>query len=244
MRSLSTATARSVAVGVGLLAATSLTVGSAVASPPGAGAKGGTTTVTNASSAVPLTAAAKTAGRAKFGTAATDRQSLEAYWTPARMRAAIPADQAAGFTAKAETYVASQKALRKAGKRPVTNDGPVRSVDGAPSKRFAGTALASYNPNLPTYVPTAYTAGKVFFTQNGLSYVCSGTIVNTEGRDSVWTAGHCVHGGSGGTWHSNWTFAPASSTRGPTARGRPRACRPGPRGPEAPTSHRTSGSRR
>ncbi|MEO7447798.1 MAG: hypothetical protein ABI336_05935 [Humibacillus sp.] len=209
MRSLSTATARSVAVGVGLLAATSLTVGSAVASPPGAGAKGGTTTVTNASSAVPLTAAAKTAGRAKFGTAATDRQSLEAYWTPARMRAAIPADQAAGFTAKAETYVASQKALRKAGKRPVTNDGPVRSVDGAPSKRFAGTALAAYNPNLPTYVPTAYTAGKVFFTQNGLSYVCSGTIVNTEGRDSVWTAGHCVHGGSGGTWHSNWTFVPA-----------------------------------
>jgi V8-like Glu-specific endopeptidase len=63
----------------------------------------------------------------------------------------------------------------------------------------------------PYYSFPARTAGKVFFTNasNGLNYVCSGTIVNSEGKDTVWTAGHCVHGGAGGTWHYNWVFVPA-----------------------------------
>jgi V8-like Glu-specific endopeptidase len=50
----------------------------------------------------------------------------------------------------------------------------------------------------------------VFFTKPGIgNYVCSGTIINTEGKDTVWTAGHCVHGGSGGGWHTNFAFVPA-----------------------------------
>ncbi len=50
----------------------------------------------------------------------------------------------------------------------------------------------------------------MFFTKPGVgNFVCSGTIINSEGKDSVWTAGHCVHSGSGGAWHSNWTFVPA-----------------------------------
>ena len=44
---------------------------------------------------------------------------------------------------------------------------------------------------------------------NGGSFVCSAAIVNTEGKDTVWTAGHCVHGGSGGQWATNWQFVPA-----------------------------------
>ena len=77
---------------------------------------------------------------------------------------------------------------------------------------FASGLQAAYNPNLPYYVPTAYTAGKVFFVKSGQAYVCSGTIVNSEGRDSVWTAGHCVHdGGSGGQYHRNWVFVPSYS---------------------------------
>ena len=197
LRSLS---AKSVAVGVGLLAATSMSIGSAGAAPQDGKQAA---TAANASSTVPVTAEAKAAGKAKFGAKATDSQALEAFWTPERMRSATPVAGSADFAAKAEKYVASQKALHQAGKKPVTNDGPVRSVDGAPSKFFASGLQAAYNPNLPYYVPTAYTAGKVFFTKGGLGYVCSGTIINTEGRDSVWTAGHCVHGGQGGTWHSN-----------------------------------------
>jgi hypothetical protein len=168
---------------------------------------------TNASSTSPLTAAAKAAGAKKFGAHATYDQSLSAYWTPARMAAATPIEDDTAFQSSAKKYDADQQAQRKAGKKPVTNDGPERSVNGAASKVFStseGSTLAAYNPNVPYYTPTAYTQGKVFFTKaGGGNYVCSGTIINSEGKDSVWTAGHCVHGGSGGSWHYNWTFVPA-----------------------------------
>lgn len=172
-------------------------------------------TSTDVSSAKPaLSAEAKAAGAAKFGPAATESQTLEAYWTPERMRAAKPAEDDTALASAATAYVQKQQADQKAGRKPVTNDGPVRSADGVASKVFgsastAGGFAAAYNPNLPYYVPTAYTAGKVFFSKPDGNYVCSGTIVNSEGKDTVWTAGHCVHGGSGGTWHTNWTFVPA-----------------------------------
>jgi hypothetical protein len=164
---------------------------------------------TSVSSTSPLTAAAKAAGKAKFGADATYKESLTAYWTTARMASAIPVEESPAFTEAAKSFTTQQKALGKAGKKPVANDGPVRSVAGAASKVFDDTHEAAFNPNLPYYTPTAYTAGKVFFSRAGLSYVCSGTIVNSEGKDSVWTAGHCVHGGSGSVWHSNWAFVPA-----------------------------------
>lgn len=61
----------------------------------------------------------------------------------------------------------------------------------------------------------ATTTGKVFFTDHtGGHWVCSGSLVNSNGKDLVITAGHCVYGTAGGeipageTWHSNWVFAP------------------------------------
>jgi V8-like Glu-specific endopeptidase len=192
-----------------LLAAASLSLGSATTADAAAPRDEGRQ-ATNASSTSPLTAAAKAAGKARFGADASYQESLQAYWTPERMAAAVPIEEDKGFQESAAKYAAEQKALHKAGKKPVTNDGPARSVDGAASKVFAGTAEAAYNPNAPYYTPTAYTQGKVFFTKaGGGNYACSGTIVNSEGKDSVWTAGHCVHGGSGGSWHYNWTFVPA-----------------------------------
>jgi hypothetical protein len=53
----------------------------------------------------------------------------------------------------------------------------------------------------------------VFFhnATDGFDYVCSATVVNSIAKNTVWTAGHCVNGGAGGTWHQNWTFVPAYS---------------------------------
>jgi V8-like Glu-specific endopeptidase len=34
-------------------------------------------------------------------------------------------------------------------------------------------------------------------------------VVNSENKSMVWTAGHCVHSGSGGLYHSNVIFVPA-----------------------------------
>ena len=50
------------------------------------------------------------------------------------------------------------------------------------------------------------TVGKVFFRENGGNWVCSAASV---GNYAVWTAGHCVHGGKGGGWVSNFVFVPA-----------------------------------
>jgi V8-like Glu-specific endopeptidase len=53
------------------------------------------------------------------------------------------------------------------------------------------------------------TAGKLFFTDNGLNYVCSASTINNSYKNLIITAGHCVHSGQGGVWHSNIVFAPA-----------------------------------
>ena len=63
-------------------------------------------------------------------------------------------------------------------------------------------------------VPTPYAGddlnnGKVFFTLDGVNYVCSGTsVAASAGISLVWTAGHCVHEGPG-SYASNFMFAPA-----------------------------------
>ncbi|WFB11222.1 hypothetical protein LRS74_32445 [Streptomyces sp. LX-29] len=52
--------------------------------------------------------------------------------------------------------------------------------------------------------------GKVFFTDpgDGLDYVCSASALSSPSRQMLITAGHCVHQGGGGTWMTNWTYAP------------------------------------
>src|SRR5262245_61686799 len=129
---------RLLGAGAALLAAASLSLaatGTAHAAPKEK-AKADTT---NASSPSPLTATAKAAGAKKFGAHATYEQSLSAYWTPARMAAATPIEDDTAFQDSAKKYDADQKAQRKAGKKPVTNDGPERSVNGAASKVFSTT---------------------------------------------------------------------------------------------------------
>ena len=140
------------------------------------------------------------------GVAAREK-ALARYWSPARMKAAKPDWQ--------------MPALRmRAGAKPGT---PGTTKVSGPETRIAGTTSAttpkptnpagtrhpspqSFYPNYPVGSPVARTAGKVFFTSFGLNYVCSGTVVNTEGKSTVWTAGHCVS--DAGKWNYNWTFVP------------------------------------
>ncbi|MBK7274540.1 MAG: hypothetical protein IPI13_15760 [Actinomycetales bacterium] len=49
----------------------------------------------------------------------------------------------------------------------------------------------------------------MFFSKPDGNCVCSGTSQLNSEADAIWTAGHCVLGGSGGTCFSNWTFVPA-----------------------------------
>lgn len=173
-----------------------------------------------------VTPAANRAGERAFGEQSSSEQALDAYWTPERMRAARPAEEMPGLAsdlAAAERDAAHSAGTARAARsrgatarvtRTPGRVAPAKARSSSPARSvkapFAARA-AAVQPNYPYNSFQARTAGKVFFTNttNGLNYVCSATIVNTSGKNSVWTAGHCVHGGQGRNWHANWTFVPS-----------------------------------
>jgi hypothetical protein len=139
------------------------------------------------------------------------QQALGRYWTPARMRAARPDSQLPAVQAAAKaasTHRSTAPATKPQG--PAVRIAPAapKAAPKAALKPGGGQTVTpqAYYPNYPVGHPVARTLGKVFFTSFGLNYVCSATIVNSEGRSEVWTAGHCVS--DGGAWNTNWTFVP------------------------------------
>ena len=173
-----------------------------------------------------VTSAAWAAGRAAHGKGATASQAVTTYWTAARMKAATPVEDSAAFQAAVKRYERAQNSKSAQDEAAKNENGTPLAVGAAggllgkepKSASKSGLKAAAVNPNLPYYAPTARTSGKVFFTMNGLNYQCSGTIVNSEGLDTVWTAGHCVNAGSGGGWAYNWQFVPAYNGASATPR--------------------------
>lgn len=129
-----------------------------------------------------------------------EQRTALAYWTPARMESAIPID-----TPVAPTHEQHQKAPSgtAASVAPFVPHGMHVDKPGKIHPDAYQLPQADYR-----YFPYS-TIGKVFFTQNGLDYVCSGTSVNSNNKSVVDTAGHCViAGGSGNHWSSNFVFCP------------------------------------
>jgi hypothetical protein len=147
---------------------------------------------------------------------------IASYWTRGRMLSARNADV---ITAKPG---AGGSAARPAPSGPagrVAGAGPAQAlkagVQPAPVPARAGAVPMTGRIGSPwtgnSHLPPATTTGKVFFTTTGNgvreNWVCSGSTVNSNGKDVVFTAGHCVYGSLGGevpgeTWHSNWAFVP------------------------------------
>jgi V8-like Glu-specific endopeptidase len=137
--------------------------------------------------------------RTSDGRAVTDAAAGGAvieYWTPERMAAAIPADAPA--SARPRTATADRKP-----------DGPAGSVDAVPpAEKPAGADQKA--EGIGIQLNESQTVGKVYFTNpvNRRDYSCSGAALNSGKKRLVQTAGHCVHGGAGGTWMTNWAFVP------------------------------------
>jgi len=144
------------------------------------------TAVTTAA-AVPTTSppAATTAVQAPALPSKAPAGALEAtgYWTAEKLRTAIPADLPSSLQTP-------------------TKQGP-SDPGGVASHPVAPAGHRTVNDVVPS------TAGKVFFTDNGLNYVCSASTINNNYKNLIITAGHCVHSGAGGGWHANIVFAPA-----------------------------------
>lgn len=114
------------------------------------------------------------------------------YWTPERMRIAEE------NTARAEADV------------------KVKSTAPAPLKATVQTTRSLAEPAAPVIkqdvtanVYMTHTVGKVYYDNAaGESRVCSASVVNSNGKNMLFTAGHCVHAGDGGQWHrlNTWEF--------------------------------------
>lgn len=76
----------------------------------------------------------------------------------------------------------------------------------APKASKGGSTTGATSIEVSQPYPTAH--GKVFFTENGVNYVCSGTAIASQNQSVVWTAGHCVNEGPG-AFVTDFMFAPA-----------------------------------
>ena len=103
------------------------------------------------------------------------------------------------------------------GGRPIARGGRRVLDGGAHARGDAGRARQGRGGKGPKasypftrYEPATYNPahGKVFFTDSGVNYVCSGTALTSGNKSVVWTAGHCVNEGPG-AYYTNWAFVPA-----------------------------------
>lgn len=118
-----------------------------------------------------------------------------AYWTPERMKAAKPLDMPgnAQFVSRAARAVAEKLPAEAA--RPAS--GTLAAAKAA-GESLAATAVTNYS----------ITNGKLFIGGYESGSWCSASAINTASKRVLITAGHCVHSGRGGTWHSNLVFVP------------------------------------
>ncbi|MFL6115108.1 MAG: trypsin-like serine peptidase [Catenulispora sp.] len=192
------------ALGAGALIALTLTIApSAAASTASASADPGIVSTT-AQLSPDVAATVKAPG------ADARNKALASYWTADRMKSALPDSELPSVKAMAAAKPAAAAPTQASGAptRIAAADATATPKPANPANSAGGDAVTpnAYYPNYPVGSPPARTAGKVFFTSFGLNYVCSGTIVNTEGKSTVWTAGHCVS--DGGAWNTNWIFVP------------------------------------
>ncbi|MFC0039702.1 trypsin-like serine peptidase [Actinomadura rayongensis] len=162
-----------------------------------------TASAANAAPAVPAAPAAKTAGTSASTARLSDGSAVNSaaaaakvakYWTAARMKAARPVP------------------VPKARAGALGAAGPTGRAGSSPSARAIASAankMAGGNLKLAAAITESAVVGKVFFHKpSGGDWVCSASALNSPSKQLVITAGHCVHEGAGGTWVTNWTFAP------------------------------------
>jgi V8-like Glu-specific endopeptidase len=114
---------------------------------------------------------------------------VAAYWTEERMANAVDMDLVRPDTGKQPHRAAKP-------------NGPAGSLPpAAPTVPSAKDVTIQLNES-----PIV---GKVFLTWPGRGNgSCSASAINSGKKRLVITAGHCVHGGRGGPWFTNWQFVP------------------------------------
>ncbi|MFC7458286.1 trypsin-like serine peptidase [Brachybacterium sp. GCM10030267] len=133
------------------------------------------------------------------------QDSAQEYWSAERMEAATPAgelveDLAATATEVVETAAPVEVPSVAGGTPPQTGTSHQEASEAAQPQAAPGDAAPAAVASNTDHI------GKVFFTQGGVDYVCSGNAVASGNQATVATAGHCVH--EAGSWATNWVFVP------------------------------------
>jgi len=122
------------------------------------------------------------------------------FWTPERMRNAIPADNTIPMDVFLRENLASDRFIFPEVPLTTLAEPMLPTV---PHNQFFLKSGATPNFSIAN--------GKVFYLDqsDGEIHECSGAALSGVSMRLVATAGHCVHGGPGKTWHQNWYFVPA-----------------------------------
>lgn len=158
------------------------------------------------------------AGQPRIRRLDEDGNQVTRYWTPGRRAHAAIADvvgrpaatDRAGPAVRVSTVPAGsgvRAVLTLPGAVPLTLDA---ALPGSTAPSAVRTPLAT--SQVTPYVDGGEAAranGALFTTIGGVDYACSGSVVQSAGRDLVVTAGHCLHGGGAGeTFATNVVFIP------------------------------------
>ncbi|WP_329112269.1 trypsin-like serine peptidase [Streptomyces sp. NBC_01353] len=136
-----------------------------------------------------------------IGKQTTDPQKVRDFWTAERVSRALAneeKDQAA-FNKKAAA------ATKPGDRKPIEQTLPAQSRTAVSNKTLAPLATATDVPEMPYAQPVpfpqsqpAVLVGKILFTaKDGSTHGCSGSSIVTANKNTVWTAGHCIHPGDG-----------------------------------------------
>jgi hypothetical protein len=147
--------------------------------------------------------------------------AVAGYWTRSRMQSARNASLVSvkpGAQKSSAAPLPSGQPGKIAGARPVQAlAGGIRQTSAAAR---GGGASRTARPDVAWggnhYLPPATTSGVLFFTTTAggvKNWYCSGSTVNSNGKDVVFTSGECLYGSlygaaPGETWHTNVEFVP------------------------------------
>lgn len=143
------------------------------------------------------------------GKQTTDPQAVRDYWTPARVKEAL-ANEKQDEIDIAREAAAAAKAAAGAAKTADAGEGPRLTAEAPPflpaGRNATGSTVAAADvPEMPhaEKVPfpqsiPAVIVGKILSVDAaGKGHGCSGASIIADGKNTVWTAGHCVHPGDG-----------------------------------------------
>lgn len=147
-------------------------------------------------------------------------QDLKKFWTPERMKAAkpVPLPAVKGGTSAAQGAMAQTPGDGVASADAVPPQGASANVAGSYSTEAADLSVSQTWDGPTTSWPLNAT-GKLFFTEpDGTSSECSASVIVSNGKSALWTAGHCIHDGKSGQagFYKNVAFAPAYNGTAPS----------------------------